>query len=405
MRWPARFETHRVELGHLLGAGKQFRHAAKRLPGEIEVQACGDDPVSCIGELRAQAGQFVVKELGLVDRYHRNVPRLTRHPRPDFRTAPHHDRRGFIRVMGSNGMGIPSRIGRGLEDHRGLFGDLRTPHTPQQFFGFAREHRAANHFESAFAVGEMCHGGDFCHNGEVSSEATFAAMLRRNLFIGLVLAVFALPASGQTWLNLAADTDLPWSFKGLMSVESRWSATGHASAFVDLDLGREVRKGSGWWADGQLRLLETHLGEGVYRPERRLAFRMLRKQALGVHGQIRIRGMYQHARALPARSHDTAWSPPPANEALRVRLAIARDIYMVSGGRRWRLEANGEWFWRRSAEANRFESTQLRVRLDLHWKPTERQSVFVGHQTEWALSPASSGSVGTLRVGGIWHCQ
>lgn len=223
------------------------------------------------------------------------------------------------------------------------------------------------------------------------------------LLVGLQLAV---PLSGQTWLNLAADSPLPWGFKGLLSVESRWSPTGHATAFLDLDVKLEIRNGSGWWADGQLRLLQTNHVELGYCPERRLAFRLMRKITINDRNQLCIRGMYQHARALPEPFNDAAIGAQPPSEALRLRLAYSHHIiYNVSNGRTFIPEANAEWFLRRSGGAAAYESTNLRLRAEVNWQPTERQTFFVGYQGEWPVSGRRQKGSDAFRAGCVWHCR
>jgi hypothetical protein len=231
--------------------------------------------------------------------------------------------------------------------------------------------------------------------------------LKPGVLLALLLAGLHLsaPLSGQTWLNLAADTPLPWGLKGLLSAESRWSPSGHSTAFLDLDVSREIRSGSGWWADGQLRLLHTNRAAVGYCPERRLAFRLIRKIRLSDRNHLRIRGMYQHARALPEPFNDAAISAQPPSEALRLRVAYTHHIYKVPNGPEWKPELNAEWFMRRSGGFKTFESTNLRVRAELHWKPTTRQTLFVGYQGEWPVSGARPEGSDVFRAGCVWHCQ
>lgn len=222
------------------------------------------------------------------------------------------------------------------------------------------------------------------------------------LLAGLHLSA---PLSGQTWLNLAADSPLPWGFKGLLSAESRWSPAGHATAFLDLDVKREIGDGSGWWADGQLRLLHTNHATEGYCPERRLAFRLIRKIRISDRDHLRIRGMYQHARALPEPFNDAAFSAQPPSEALRLRLAYTHHIYKVPDGHQLTPEANAEWFLRRSGGSAGFASTNLRLRAEMHWKPTERQTLFVGYQGEWPVSGDRPEGSDVFRAGCVWHCR
>ena len=56
---------------------------------------------------------------------------------------------------------LVTRVGRRLEDHCGLGGNLSAAHPAEQLFGFAREHRPAHDLNAAFAEAGVLQGRMF----------------------------------------------------------------------------------------------------------------------------------------------------------------------------------------------------------------------------------------------------
>jgi hypothetical protein len=57
--------------------------------------------------------------------------------------------------MGRHSFFVVTGIRCRFENDGGLMRNLSTPHASEQFFGFPREHRAANDFDAAFAEASM----------------------------------------------------------------------------------------------------------------------------------------------------------------------------------------------------------------------------------------------------------
>ena len=134
-----------VHFLHVLGDRHQARHGPERLAEEVGVEAGHDDAYAAVGQRLAHVDERVVEELGLV-----HADDL--HVRGDLEHVGGVADGGggdLMEVVGDDfDVGV-ALVHAGLEDGYFLVGELGAAQAPDEFFGLAGEHRAADDFDAA----------------------------------------------------------------------------------------------------------------------------------------------------------------------------------------------------------------------------------------------------------------
>ena len=147
-------------LGHELGGAEDGRHGAERLASIVEIQTGHDDPFTQVGQLDDHRQQVRAEELTFVDGHQLGaVIELIQY----FLSTGHgRSRQALLAVRNDAGFVVPG-IGAVLEDLHAPTGDLGPADPLDQFFAFAAEHGAADHFDpTCFSVKDL-HAANLAH--------------------------------------------------------------------------------------------------------------------------------------------------------------------------------------------------------------------------------------------------
>ena len=135
-------------LGDVVGNGAEGRHGAEGYAAEVHVEPGNDDAHATVGQFVADLYQSFVEKLCLVDAHDVDVARQQQDAGRRVEWG-----RGYGVVVVAHHLFIAiARVDGGFEDFHLLLGKLCTTQTAYQFFGLAREHRAAYYFYSSWAA-------------------------------------------------------------------------------------------------------------------------------------------------------------------------------------------------------------------------------------------------------------
>ena len=138
-----------VHLRHVFGRSHQRRHRAERPARVIHVESRDDHPHAVVGQLSADIDDAFVEELCLVDADHIDI----RGHQQDVLRRFDRRRTDGVGVVRDDLLLRVADVDAGLEDFYPLVGELCAFEAADQLFGFAREHRTADHFDPALAAG------------------------------------------------------------------------------------------------------------------------------------------------------------------------------------------------------------------------------------------------------------
>lgn len=144
------FYANGMQLGDVICLGKQERHLSEWLAEIVHIQSGYDDSNPLAGQLVADLGKLVIKELGFIDADHVHA---CCHQQDGLGVVDRGGRDGFF-VVGDNILEIVAGIDSRFEDFNAKVGNFCPFESPDQFFGFAGKHRSADHFDPppAFAI-------------------------------------------------------------------------------------------------------------------------------------------------------------------------------------------------------------------------------------------------------------
>lgn len=184
-----------MQFGHFLGKGEQFGHATKWNAFEVQIQPRGDDPNAIVGEEHAYLRKSSIEELRFINGNHRNGAGLSRKVFDDCTTGPHGNRGQRVLIVGRDMIFLVPGIGSRFEDDGGLVRDLGPAHAPEQLFRFARKHRPADHFNTAFAEAGMLEGcvffvGDHVKEQDLVFEINSVATLQTQVVESILKRTF-----------------------------------------------------------------------------------------------------------------------------------------------------------------------------------------------------------------------
>lgn len=141
--------TNGVNLGNIFGHGQQGRHGTKRPAKVIHVEAGNDHPDPAIGQGVAHRRQLIIEKLGFINADH---IKIIGHQQNLARRMNGGALNG-IGIVRNNIPGMIALVDHRLVDLKLLLRNAGTLHPPNELFGLARKHGAANYFDPTAAIG------------------------------------------------------------------------------------------------------------------------------------------------------------------------------------------------------------------------------------------------------------
>lgn len=142
-------DADRVHFGYVFGRGHQRRHGSERFARIVHVEPGDDHAHAVVGEPAADVDDAGVEELRFVDAHDIHV----RGHEQNVLRRIHRCRTDGVRIVRDDLLFGVAHVDAGFEDLDFLIGELGPFQAADQLLRLARKHRAAHHFDPAFAAG------------------------------------------------------------------------------------------------------------------------------------------------------------------------------------------------------------------------------------------------------------